>query len=515
MAILRRQALQRYGAVILALLLFTLLGLALWAPPAATSALGRILGKGQSSRPSSAYHAGGALSDAAERVVEMEGLKMGAPMQAKQAREQGKTADEVMSMLRTEVHDRFVATLHNKPLYPQCNLSFQRYEALRHGSRSEVSQTVSIAINLHNSEAIVPAQSTAIMEALAFLQPYHKVYVSLFENGSEDLTRETLADFAAALDALGVDGIWVQTSRLQTSGSHDRMAMLSEIRNHALRPLIPYARSGTLISMNDVATCPEDILELIYQRHLQSADAVIGTDWITLDDGRTTLYDLWATRGINGELPFLMRGDSGLQPVRVGSDWMRDYWITQQKFVHQRWLDGLPLPIYSGWGGMAAFDAALFTRDRLRFRSSATAGWEGGTESGSMGAWGKLIGTPGYLDGDCPGDSECKLIHRDIWNLRGGKAKIVLAPRARTVYKVENWAAMGQLEQLWAEGKLYQQQDTAPEEIINWENVRAPGTVVCMASRTKDGASIDVWGVDNSRYHLNPVLDMAVRQSKQ
>lgn len=159
---------------------------------------------------------------------------------------------------------------------------------------------------------------------------------------------------------------------------------------------------------------------------------------------------------------------------------------------------------------MAAFDATLFTVDHLRFRSSRTAGWEGGS---SVGAWGKLIDTPSYLDGDCPGDSECKLIYRDIWNLRNGKARITLAPRTRTVYKVEHWAAMRLLETLWGKGggstsnknEGNEEAEEKDPELIDWESVKAPGSVVCMASRTREGQMIDVWGLENGRYHLNPL----------
>ena len=63
---------------------------------------------------------------------------------------------------------------------------------------------------------------------------------------------------------------------------------------------------------------------------------------------------------------------------------------------------------------MAAFDASLFTRDHLRFRSSVMSGWHGGSASGALGLWGRLISLPGYLESDCPGASECEYISRDI-----------------------------------------------------------------------------------------------------
>lgn len=435
------------------------------------------------------------------RVVEMEGLKMGETFPTFTT-ENGTIDDEFVTLLLGELRQRHAATLQetdSPPAYPECRINKSRYETLQQGSKDDPSQTLSIAINLHNSQAILPAQSNAILQALHYLSINHRIYVSLFENGSDDKTRALLSDFAAALDALEVDGMWMHSSRFLTSGMGDRITMLSEIRNHALRPLMPYAGSGTLIFMNDVATCPEDILELLYQRRLQEADVAVGTDWITLGNGKTTLYDLWATRGINGELPFLMEGDSGLAPVSTNNDkWMLDYWVTQNKPVRQRWLNGLPLPVYSAWGGMAAFDAKLFTVAGLRFRSSRPAGWEGGASSGSMGPWGKLINEPAYLDSDCPGDSECKLIFRDIWNLRNGKAKIALAPKTRTVYDVAHWAAMSDLATMWLG-------NADESELIDWNSVKAPLGVVCIASRLKSGEPVGAWDESNVRVRLSPV----------
>lgn len=244
--------------------------------------------------------------------------------------------------------------------------------------------------------------------------------------------------------------------------------MLAEIRNLALAPLMPYASSiadnGTLIFMNDVVTCTSDILELVHQQRLHQAGMVFGMDWMivdrTLRPGETGyiefenlrsetpktrvphIYDMWVDRGIIGSLVYHWAQSGGYHPMSSDESWVTDAYLPEDNTTHQRWLGGRALPMYSGWGGMSAFDATLFTYDHLRFRSSVRSGWTGGSQSGALGPWGYLVSSKGYLESDCPGASECEYIARDIWHLRQNDARIVLAPQARTTYHVQDWAVM-------------------------------------------------------------------------
>jgi hypothetical protein len=68
--------------------------------------------------------------------------------------------------------------------------------------------------------------------------------------------------------------------------------------------------------------------------------------------------------------------------------WVTDAYLPENDTVHQRWLDGRALLVYSGWGGMSAFDASLLTHEHMRFRSSVLSGWVGGSQDGTLAAWG-------------------------------------------------------------------------------------------------------------------------------
>lgn len=423
------------------------------------------------------------------------------------------------------------------PGYPNCTLNLERYTQIAFESRRERVNSepherrsaISFAINLRNSESIIPAQAVALLEAISHLLPKNRVYVSIYENDSDDKTRLLLSDVGAALQAIGIDGLWMRSSNMRSAfDTQDRIVMLSEIRNLALAPLIPYASSGTndgtLLFVNDVITCTSDILELIHQQRLHKAGMAFGMDWGTVDrnlrpgevgyldtddpeydlDNQpkmqvTRYYDAWVGRGIGGGLvdPWALSG--GYHPMSGNESWVTDAYLPENDTTHQRWLDGRALPVYSGWGGMSAFDASLFTHEHLRFRSSVLSGWVGGSQDGALGAWGQLVSSAGYLESDCPGASECEHIARDIWNLRHSDAHIVLAPQTRTTYNIQDWLVMS----VNAPATRHEEPKLLDEDAISWEEVSIPQSVVCIASRNADGESLDLWNEDNHRTRLD------------
>lgn len=467
-----------------------------------------------------------------EQILEIEGLSLGRPLGEAPHEQDVERIEWLLDTLRA----RFGETLPDAArgrFYPTCTLHPERYAStLSSGAagylkRKKDKPVVSFAINLHESEAVIPAQAFALLEAINQLLPHNRVYVSIYENGSGDSTLGMLSDFGAALQALGVDGIFLHASRMLSNfNTQDRIVMLAEIRNSALKPLMPYATNaagqGTLVFVNDVMTCASDILEVIHQRRLQQADMAMGMDWGTV--GRairigeqgyrrvgedeevpftetTRMYDMWVSRGINGDMVYLFAEPGGYTPVSYNESWVEDAYFTQSAPIRKRWLDGLAFPVYSGWGGMAAFDASLFTQYHLRFRASIYAGWTGGSANGALGAWGQLVSDEYYLRSECPGDSECSYVARDIWNLRKGRARIVLAPQARTTYGVKDWSIM----QASAPVTRREGVDKDGLDVIDWNNVTIPKTVECVPSRGRDGSYLDTWSGSNLRQRLDPL----------
>jgi hypothetical protein len=486
-------------------------------------------------------HVSSALDNVNERpVFEIEGLPLGNGFRNSHLATDADPLEWLIASLKT----RFLSTMSSEdvvtPGYPACTLDLQRYTqiALEPTHATVTTRTherlsvVSFAINLRNSEGVVPAQAVALLEAISYLLPKNKVYVSIYENDSNDKTRRLLSDFGAALQVIGVDGLWMRSSNMRSAfDTQDRIIMLSEIRNLAVAPLMPYASSdtnnGTLVFLNDVVTCTSDILELIHQQRLHNAGMTFGMDWDSVDrkvrEGEAgyvdpdsdnynpdyppktrvpRFYDTWVGRGISGNLVYHWALPGGFHPMSSNESWVTEAYMPENETIYQRWLDGRAIPAYSGWGGMSAFDASLFTREHLRFRSSVSSGWTGGSQAGALGSWGHLVSSKGYLESDCPGASECEYIARDIWNLRQNDARIVLAPQARTTYSIPAWYVINeQVPVTRREGP----NSVDDEDAIDWSEIPIPQSVVCIPSRNKEGASLELWGEDNHRTRLNPM----------
>ncbi|KAK3672687.1 hypothetical protein LTR78_007499 [Recurvomyces mirabilis] len=237
---------------------------------------------------------------------------------------------------------------------------------------------------------------------------------------------------------------------------------------------------GILIFLNDVVTCASDIRELVHQQRLQQADLVVGIDWGTVKaenedpkDSLIRLYDRWMLRGINGELPCPFEQNAGYSP--------------------QTDNDG---------ASMATCASDL----------RVSLGARGGGSNGALRELGRLICQDGYMRSHCPGASECEYVCRDIWNMRQGRGRIVLAPQARTTYNVEGWTPIHRL----APARRRDAAGVEALELIVSNEVEAPKNVVCIATRTEQGGLFHAWIEQNQRKKLSPVIDYeASRSSRQ
>jgi len=129
------------------------------------------------------------------------------------------------------------------------------------------------------------------------------------------------------------------------------------------------------------------------------------------------LYDVWVSRDANG-VPLSSRPP-----------------FARHHYSIDRAEQGLPFPVACCWNGLAAFSAAGFVSEKLRFRAAASksnrtsnssSGEEGGGGAGSENRR-EETGS-----GDCPGSSECSLLCSDLHYLDRWRA--VLDPGVRVSY---------------------------------------------------------------------------------
>lgn len=139
------------------------------------------------------------------------------------------------------------------------------------------------AINLYNSFDIIPDLFATLFRVAAILG-YHNVFVSIYENGSTDQTKALLRIFDALTRSIGMR-ITIRTSMRTRGAFNHRIEYLAEVRNAAFVPLHELRDTegeyfDTIVFMNDILPCVDDVLELIWQSRRNNAGITCAADYM-------------------------------------------------------------------------------------------------------------------------------------------------------------------------------------------------------------------------------------------
>lgn len=277
-------------------------------------------------------------------------------------------------------------------------------------------QKIFIASIHWNNEPILRSNWNLAVLALVDYFGAENVYISVYESGSWDDSKEALRALDNDLEKKGVqrtvrlnetthadelkvpatDG-WVQTPR----GNIElrRIPYLSKLRNLALEPL-NYLAGGTkfdkVLFLNDVVFTTEDVATLLATRDGDYSAAC------SLDFAKPPhYYDTFA-----------LRDNDGQEAVTSTFPYFRS------RASRSAMISGHPVPVQSCWNGIVAFDAAPFyDPNRLQFR-----------------------GVPDSLALHHVEGSECCLIHVD--NPLSQSHGVWLNPNVRVAYSPEAYAAV-------------------------------------------------------------------------
>ncbi|KAJ2042181.1 hypothetical protein GGI03_000773 [Coemansia sp. RSA 2337] len=261
----------------------------------------------------------------------------------------------------------------------------QRYKNITtHGM-----EPIFIAANLHNSQNILPNMALQLL-ALVDTLGHGRVFISIYENGSEDRTKEILHRFDSTLESLGIAHQILTDDSPKPMHIH-RIEYLAKVRNLALEPLYSSsAKYGRVLFLNDIFFCMTDLLELLFQARAHSAHLTCGEDF-DMFNGGPGFYDIWITRDMHGEMP-------KKEMHRISND---DISMVAQ-------MRDRPFQVQCCWNGAALIDAQVFRGDNgLRFRRSA--------------------------EGECSA-SECSLFCNDMW--AKGFRRTVMVPRVKVSYDI-------------------------------------------------------------------------------
>lgn len=143
------------------------------------------------------------------------------------------------------------------------------------------------AINLYNSFDVIPDIFATLFRTASILG-YHNVFVSIYENGSNDQTKSLLKIFDALARTVGLRVI-IRTSMRTRGQFNHRIEYLAEVRNAAMTPLHELRDAegevfDTIIFMNDILPCVDDLMELIWQSRRQNAGITCAADYMYHDD---------------------------------------------------------------------------------------------------------------------------------------------------------------------------------------------------------------------------------------
>ncbi|BGP40697.1 hypothetical protein JCM10449v2_004659 [Rhodotorula kratochvilovae] len=378
-----------------------------------------------------------------------------------------------------------------------------RYAPLRSAAASDAAGgegATLLALNLYNSEHVVPALAHALLRTAALLGP-SSVHISIFENGSTDRTVPALAHLARALSALGASHDVVSDPRRTNWRAVDRIDQLAVYRNEALAPL---ARANAthfsdIVFVNDVFACPGDVLELLFQRRAQSADAACAMDWrANKGIGRwwrdsVVYYDSWVGRTLSGQM-LRPRADV-FQEWHDGLDGLFNGQGDGES--KKRFMRGLPTPVYSCWNGMLALDARPFTSTAIAPRYDPSSALSPAERK----SWRRLapvraaeparFRTALNREGECAA-SECKTLAKDFWTR--GFDRWLVVPSVRVTYDAAVYAHP-RLQQLAVLSPPALSNLTLPPppppsdvvspaepaELIPWATLSPPESVVCWA----------------------------------
>ncbi|KAJ2747476.1 hypothetical protein GGI20_000465 [Coemansia sp. BCRC 34301] len=262
----------------------------------------------------------------------------------------------------------------------------QRYENITAGGM----EPFFVAANLHNSEKVLPNMAAQLL-ALADALGHTRLFVSIYENGSTDKTKEILHQFNATLDALGIAHRIVADDTSKPQHVH-RIEYLAKVRNYALEPLYSNdAHFGRVVFLNDVYFCLSDLLELVFQSRAQDAHLVCAEDY-DMYNGGPGFYDTWVARD--------MRGEKFRKEMHK---------ITDDDISLVAQMRDRPFQVQCCWNGIAVIDSQVFRGDKgLRFRRSAK--------------------------GECSA-SECSLMCNDMWHR--GFNRMVMVPRVKLTYNAD------------------------------------------------------------------------------
>ncbi|KAK7940996.1 glycosyltransferase family 69 protein [Apiospora aurea] len=241
----------------------------------------------------------------------------------------------------------------------------RRYKHLKTRRTRKPPVQYHFALNLRQCLKLLPQLLGSVVDAIQFLGP-EQCALSIIEETRKTGRRRELDKLMGDRVRI-VLGDKIDPVSLGSPGGA-RFSRLAELRNMALQPLVQhperYADDATVIFINDVAICTDDVLGPVHQRRALRADMTCAMDWAVGDDGRSLFYDSYIARAANGDLFFDIPPETG--SFGHGVDGL--FW--NEPVARARLGAHLPFQVFSCWNGAVSFAARPILERKLAFRTA-------------------------------------------------------------------------------------------------------------------------------------------------
>ena len=248
---------------------------------------------------------------------------------------------------------------------PDQDIFLPRYQILKSGynvSPDEKKIKWLFSLDLFQVIDLLPRLLGSIVEVTRMLGP-ENCMLSIVEGRSSDGTYLVLYDLIPELKELGLQYRLQQTDVNPHEEGKDRIEELAKLRDAAMAPLVKekdlFVSDPVTLFINDIALCPQDILELLYQHVLQQSTMTCSMDWL---DAGNLFYDSWVSRSMSGNTFFEIPQDLTFAYHH------NLFW--DEPVAHEKFHDLQPFQVYACWGGMVALDSRPFMDGTLHFRRS-------------------------------------------------------------------------------------------------------------------------------------------------
>ncbi|KAJ5303008.1 hypothetical protein N7476_009807 [Penicillium atrosanguineum] len=327
-----------------------------------------------------------------------------------------------------------------------------RYSQLRETADTSGQVRYFFALNMGESARVITRMMSTIVEAMRFLGPKNCA-VSIVVEKSDDGTNEILAELKPRVEAIGARFFLDEVRSIPRNSTEAlKEKRVAELRNKVLEPLKfvgaqgliddlagIYSPEALIIFVDQIALCPEDILELVFQHVKQGASMACPFVWT---GNGTQFGDLLVSRSLAGDTFFEIPHDGSLaysQDLFWNDEASRGHFNTSR-----------PFQVFSCWGGMVTLDAASFAEKTFRFQSSRP--------------------------GECQMAS-AMLLARDMW--RRGRAKILAVPSINVARYDEEAVGAKALRGYVSDHVDSLQPRLNQTEYISWQT-KPPGMIKCL-----------------------------------